>query len=391
MSVLHRIAPLLFVSSACAGAPPAQPASPPPIEVTVAEVKPQSTELSFVYAGRVTALQETEVRARVAGELVERTYTEGDKVNAGDLLFRIDPAPYDTARKRAKAELAQQHAALAQAESDERLAHKLFESGSLAPKQHDDAIATAARARAAVAAAEAGLRSSSLELGYTSVRASISGVTSIEALPHGSLVSVGTLLTRIRQVDPVYVEFAFESDELAEIRRRVDAADLRDAHLPAQVTFADGTAYEHEGVVDFVEAGLDRMTSTVHARAVFQNPKGALVPGEFVRIAIGGAVVADALVAPEKALFQTVQGQFVYVVGADNKAAVRSVTLGREVNGGWLVERGLAAGDRVITEGVIKVRPGSSVKPMSVVTETAQAAKRNTHATPSDADVKKED
>lgn len=364
---IARVALLLTgAAAACSKATPAN-VTPPPVEVTVADLSAKDVELTYTYAGRVAAVQETEVRARVSGVLVDRAYKEGDSVKAGELLFRIDAATYDSARSRASAQLQQEHATLLQAENDERVAKELFATRAISDKQHNDALAAAARARAGVSAAEASLRSSSLELGYTTVQAPISGVTSVEALPKGSLVQVGTLLTRIRQVNPVYVEFSFDTDELAEIRRYAGTNDLREAHLPARVTFSDGTRYETAGVLDFVEAGVDRKTGTIRARATFQNAKGDLIPGEFVRVTIGGAHVQNAIVIPEKSLLQTVQGQFVYVVAADNKAEIRLVSLGREVEGGWLAKSGVNAGERIITEGIIKIRPGDGVKPMTAV------------------------
>ncbi|HEX5655931.1 MAG TPA: efflux RND transporter periplasmic adaptor subunit [Polyangiales bacterium] len=368
LAVSFAICSAFTAGCSVSSASPAAPAAPPPVEVTVTTLHPRDAALSLRYVGRVAAFRDVEVRARVAGALVDRHYTEGSAVRAGELLFRIDPATYASERARADAQLEQQRATYEQAASDDKLARTLFETGTVTSKRRDDAASNLAKAKAGVSAAEAALNGSKLALGYTTVFAPISGVTSVEALPKGSLVSVGTLLTRVRTIDTVFVEFAFGTEELAEVRRLIGQSDLRAAHLPARVTFSNGETYEPSGFVDFVESGVDRTTGTVRARAIFPNPSAKLIPGDFVRISLGGAKKPGSIVVPDKALLQTVQGRFAYVVGAGDKAEIRPVTLGREVDGGWMVEKGLSDGDRVIVEGVIKIRPGTPVKAHDLVT-----------------------
>jgi membrane fusion protein (multidrug efflux system) len=356
-----------IVAGAWTGAALAQGGQMPPPEVVVVEMKPADTPLTYEYAGRISAYRNVEVRARVSGILLSRNYTEGSVVKEGDVLFRIDPAPYEAALARAKAQLEQEKATLAKNEKDLERASQLFNRKVGTEKTLDDAQAAVALSKALIAAAEAQVRTAELDLGYTTVTAPIAGTTGMIARDEGSLVGTAadnSLLTRVTQLDPAYVNFSFTDTELAHVRGLIASgkASGPSGGLKVHIQFGDGQTYDKDGTVNFTEATIDQQTGTIRARAIVPNPDLKLVPGQFVRAIVNGVTLHDALVLPQAAVMQGPQGPFVYVVDAEGTAQVRPLVLGREVKGGWLVEKGLAAGDKVVAEGVIKVRPGIKVK-----------------------------
>ncbi|EFH10519.1 efflux transporter, RND family, MFP subunit [Pseudoroseomonas cervicalis ATCC 49957] len=343
---------LLLLLAACGEAAPPE-ATPSPTKVGVVEAHPLPTPVAFEYGGRVTAVRQTQVRARVGGILLERAYTEGAQVRAGDVLFRIDPATYQAAADLAQAQVQEAEAAVQRARRDQRRTAALLRADAGSQKDRDDAISALAQAEASLAAARARLATARLELGYTTVTAPISGVTSLEAVPEGSLVSAGgdnSLLTTITQMDPVHVTFAFNGPDLAAL----SAGGVQD--LPVQVLLGrDGGP---EGRVSFTEATVDPATGTVRGRATFANTDRRLIPGQFVRIRVSGPA-RRIIRVPQAAVQQDVQGPFAYVVGPDGKAERRALRLGRTLGREWIIEDGLRPGDRVVAEGVVKVVEGA--------------------------------
>jgi len=348
---------LLLVLAACGEAAAPPEAAPAPAKVGIVEARPLPTPVAFEYGGRVMAVRQTEVRARVGGILLARAYTEGAEVQEGDILFRIDPATYQAAADLAQAQVQEADAAVQRARRDQRRAAELLRADVGSRKASDDAASALAQAEASLAAARARLASARLELGYTTVTAPISGVTSLEAVPEGSLVSAGgdsSLLTRITQMETVYVAFAFNRPDLATLSEG-GAQDL-----PAQVLLSqDGGP---TGKVSFTEATMDPTTGTVRGRATFANADRRLIPGQFVRIRVSGPM-REAIRIPQAAVQQDVQGTFAYVVGPDSKAERRAIRLGRRAGGDWIIEDGIRPGDRVIAEGVVKVAEGAPVEP----------------------------
>jgi membrane fusion protein (multidrug efflux system) len=356
-----------------------QAAAPPPPSVSTVNVAATSVPLSYEYAARISAFRQTEVRARVSGILLKRNFVEGAEVKAGDVLFLIDPAPYEAALMQAQAVLKQAQAQLNQGMREEKRNISLFDQNVGSEKSRDDAISTRELAEAAVASAEAQIQTAKLNLGYTKVTAPIEGITSLDQVSEGSLISTdSSLLTSITQLDPVYVNFSFSDAEAREIRHLIDLMKSKgqDQKLRVKLTFGDGSAYGHEGLVDFTSATVDVNTGTIQARAVIDNPDRQLIPGQFVRATVSGVTADDAIVIPEVALMQTPQGQFVYTVGKDGKAKINTVTLGQKVGSNWIVTSGLAAGEQLITEGIIKVRPGLPVQASAVDADAGTAAKK---------------
>lgn len=342
-------------------------AAPPPPNVTVSEIQAGAVPLRYQYAGRVAAFREVEVRARVSGVLQEKSFVEGATVQEGDVLFRIDPAPYEAELARAKAQLQEADAQISRTQRDAERAVTLLQRQFGTEKARDDAVAAYQLAQASVAGAKAQVKTAEINLGYTTIRAPLGGVISLRVLPEGSLVGTGadnSLLTRISQLDPVYVYFSFTDTEAAEIRRILESGEGKgpaDGKLKVKVSFGDGKAYDRQGHVDFTDSNLDLQTGTIRARAVMPNPDSKLRPGQFVRVTVEGITRQETVVIPQAAVMQGPQGQFVYAIDKENIASIRPVTIGREVDDGWIVEKGLKQGDRIVREGVIKVKPGAPV------------------------------
>jgi membrane fusion protein, multidrug efflux system len=346
-------------------------------QVTVAEVRAGKVPITYEYAARIEASREVEVRAQAGGILLRRAFNEGAPVKAGDLLFEIDPEPYEAELAVQRARLKQAEARLSQATRDASRTVRLFERGVAAEKTRDDALSEKELATAEVAAAAAQVRLAELNLGYTKVTAPIGGITGQEQVPEGGLIGTTadtSLLTRITQLDPVYVNFAVSESERSEVRALLEAqgqwetaGDLVSVHIE----FGDGTRFPEVAKIDFASAGLDPETGTMRLRAVVANPEHRLLPGQFVRAIVTGIALPDAIVVPKEAVMQGPQGQFVYTVDSEGNAEIRPVTLGRELRDGWIVQSGLNSGDRVITEGVVKVRPGA---PVAVGGDAAQGA-----------------
>ncbi len=358
-----------------AAPPPAAPAPPPP-EVGVIEVRAGEVPLDLEYAGRVIGFRDVEVRPRVGGLLLRREFEEGTRVKQGQVLFRIDPATYEVAQTRAEAGVAQAQAAVRQTEENFRRADELVRRGAGTERQRDDAEAARDQARATLAVAEAELQTARLNLSYTSVTAPVSGVTALQSPSIGTLIQPQTtLLTTITQLDPAYVSFSFTDEEgqaFRELNQR-RAKPITEKDLSVELHYGNGTTYPQMGRIDSAAQRVDPQTGTIQARAVFPNPDGALLPGQFVRVVVRGFSLPDAIVVPEQAVSQGPQGPSVFVVGESAMAQARPVRLARQVRAGWVVETGLKPGERVVVEGTIRVRPGAPVRPVPVAPPPGQA------------------
>jgi membrane fusion protein (multidrug efflux system) len=345
----------------CGKGPPQGGGMPEP-EVAVAEVTTGNVPTLLEYTGRAVGSRDVEVRARVSGILLERRYEEGSAVHEGDLLFRIDPEPYRAAAAQARAELGVEQAKLDEARRQRDRIVPLFEKNAASQRQRDEVVSQFEVAQANVEAARARLRTAGLNLSYTEVRAPIGGLTSREVRSEGSLVSAGTessLLTRIVQTDPIYVEFSVSETEAARVREAMNTAGRG---LDVRLLFDDGSEPAGGGKLSFVDTSVEQGSGTVRARAVFANGNHRLVPGQFVRVQVEGIAVHDATSLPRRAVMSGAQGSFVWVVGAGDAVELRPVRLAGESGERVLVSEGVKAGERVIVEGVLKVRPGAKVK-----------------------------
>jgi len=360
--------------------PQAMAAVPPPAEVAVATLVSADVPLPLLYAGRVTGFRVVEIRSQVGGFLLKREFTDGEAVKAGDVLFRIDPRSYEAALARAKAQEAQAQATLTQASENFTRVEGLAARQVSTQKALEDATAAREQATAALASAKADVQTAELNLEYTVIKAPIAGLTSIEASPpQGTLVQPQqTVLTRITQLDPAYVYFTTTDGELRELKEinRQRARPLTEDDVTVKLRFGNGDIYPFDGRVDISSSIVDPRTGTVQIRAVFPNDQRGLLPGQFVRVEIIGVTMPNAVLVPKTAIVQGPQGAAVYVVDANDVAQARPVQLDREVAKGWIVKSGLKAGERVVTDGVIRVRPGAKVRPVAAATAPAAGVSR---------------
>lgn len=335
-----------------------------PIPVAVKTVEPGKADVYAVYPGRVRGKREVEVRSRVEGILLKRHYNQGAFVKKGQLLFTINPEPFKATVKQRKAQLAEARANLNQAQQVWQRVSQLYEANAVSEAERDEAHAQLETAQAAVALAKANLEAAQIKLDYTTVEATLSGVTSLQEVDVGALVTQGTLLTTITQLDPVHVLFAVPAED-ALMRKKALAAigDQGGAAATRAVTLIlpSGEVYDQTGYVDFTQSTIDPGTGTVRLRAVFDNADRKLVPGRFVRVRIRLETRDNAVVIPNKAITDSQLQTRVYVVTDDNKAKPVPVELGPMVAGGRIIEEGLEPGDRVIVIGLGQVRPGAAV------------------------------
>lgn len=373
MSNVLRAAPLFLAVSLGLGACGARqgPGAPPPApEVGIVTMAPQTVDLSTELSGRTAAYRIAEVRPQVAGIVQRRLFTEGAEVSAGQTLYQIDSGPYRAAAARAEANLASSQAQLNAARLQAERSASLVESGVVSRQDNDNVQATARSAEALVAAARAGVESSRIDLGYAQVRAPISGRIGRSLVTEGALVTSeqDQPLATVAQLDPIFVDVTESSARLLRLRRDLAEGRLQrtDAeHASVRLTLEDGTTYAHEGTLKFSEVTVDEGTGSVLLRAQFPNPDRLLLPGMFVRANLQQGRSTDALLVPQAGVSRNARGEaLVMLVGADDKVVERVVQVDQVVDGQWLVTSGLAVGDRVIVEGLQKVRPGSAVRPV---------------------------
>ncbi len=349
--------------------------APPAPEVVVETVKVEALPLEFEYSARTAGFREVQVRAQVSGILQERTYLEGSQVKQGQVMFRIDPRIYQAALSRAKGALAQEQARYRQTERNLKRIRELQKKGFASESELDNAVSNFEQSKANIQAAQAEVLSKQIDLDYTTVKAPISGITSKETVSEGSLMVAGdpnaSLLSNITQLDPIYVNFAAPDSDVESVRSGLQNGSLvlpEDGKMSVTITLGDGSVYPLEGKVDFTDSLVDRGTGTVSVRAVAPNPEQHLLPGQFVRVQVKGLSLPNAMTLPERAIAQGPGGTFVFVVDEGGLARKRQVTTGHTAKGRWVIVSGVSAGERVIVEGLPKVRPDSPVK---VVAPTA--------------------
>ena len=353
----------LLGACAKAVAPPAMP----PVEVDTLEMRPGSMQLTLEHAAQLRGVREVEVRAQVSGILLKRLYREGSRVRAGDLLFRIDPAPFAAEVARARADLAVQQANVSQARRERDRILPLYAQKLASLHDRDTALATFESAEASFAGTQAALRRAQLDLSYTDVRAPISGLTSREVRSEGSLVTAGSdssLLTRIVQTDELYVDFSVPESEAEGLRAALSGADA--GKVSVRIADIEGRALAGNARIEFIAPSIGDETGTVDIRATVNNSKATLLPGQIVRASVQGVTLPGMLIIPKRAVMHGERGSYVWVVGPDRKIAMRPVTLGATAANNVVVSKGLSSGDRVVVEGILKVQPGAVVNPTAV-------------------------
>jgi membrane fusion protein (multidrug efflux system) len=337
-----------------------------PAEVTVLTVAPKTIPVTFEAVGQTEGSREVEVRARVGGILLRRFYNEGEFVKQGTLLYKIDPAPYQAALDRLKGALAQEEAQLDKATRDEARLKPLFAENAVSRKDYEDAVSARQTALARVQSARAGVSEAQLDLDYTNVAAPISGVTGRAEKSEGSLVAAGTdLLTRISQVDPIYVNYSYSENTLLRVREEIAVQQLSlppNDEFKVELKLSDGSTHAQTGKLNFNDFRVQPGTGTIQVRAVFPNPKRRLLPGQFVRVTLHGATRPNAILIPQEAARSGAKGKSVYVVNEAGKAESRPIETGEWRGDQFLVTAGLKPGERVITTGVMRLKPGAPVK-----------------------------
>jgi membrane fusion protein (multidrug efflux system) len=343
---------------ACAKGDSKAGAAPAALPVATVKVSTQKVPVSLESVGQAEGSREVEIRARVSGILEKRIYEEGSQVNAGTVMFQIDPVPFQLAVQEAKATLAQEHARSELANSDAKRLEPLAAEKAIAQRDYDTAVATAKTSTAAIASADAKLKEAELNLSYSTITAPISGITGRAERSEGSLVTAGTdsaLLTRLTQVNPIWVRFSLAEQDFSRIR-----GAERDSKV--QLVANDNTIAADNGKLNFSASTVDPRLGTVQLRAEFANPSGRWLPGQFakVRILAGNQ---SAILVPQAALLQNEQSRIVMVVGPDGKAQSRAVTIANWLGNDAIITAGLNDGDQVITDNLVKVRVGTAVQP----------------------------
>jgi membrane fusion protein (multidrug efflux system) len=356
---------------ACRGEPPVPPAMPP-VEVGVVDVAPRALSLVLEYPAQLKGVREVEVRARVSGILLERRYEEGAHVEAGEVLFRIDPDPFRAEVARVRAALAVEEANFGQARRERDRIVPLYEQNLASLRDRDNALAGFESSEASVAAARAALRTADLNLSYTEVRAPIAGLTSREVRSEGSLVTAGaesSLLTYIVQADRLYIDLAVADGDADLVRAALEGPNA--ANVGVSIADAQGRSIADMGKIEFVSPRVDDATGTIAIRAVVDNRSG-VVPGRIVRARIEGVSIENALVIPKRAVLYGAQGAFVWTVDANSQVAPTPVELGALAGNDVAVTAGLAPGVRVVVDGILKVGTGSAVNAVPTTTGTAR-------------------
>ncbi|MBK1615924.1 efflux transporter periplasmic adaptor subunit [Rubrivivax gelatinosus] len=362
--------PAAVMLAACSKQDPAQGAgqAPPPPEVGVITAAVQNVPVVTELPGRTEASRIAQVRARAAGILVERRFTEGSDVKAGQVLFRIDAAPYEASQASARAQLARAEATLAQARAQAQRYEPLVKANAISQQDYIDAVATAKAAEADVAAAQAALQTAGINLGYATVTAPISGRIGRALVTEGALVGQGevTQLATVQQIDPMYVNFTQPVADVMRLRQAIAGGKFKGAGgtVPVRVLLDDGSVYPVAGKLLFSDLTVDETTGQITLRAELPNPKGTLLPGMYVRVRLEQAQASDAILVPQQAVTRSNQGDTVLVVAPDGKFAPRQVKIASGRDGQWVVLDGLAAGDKVITDGFQKLRGATTVRPV---------------------------
>ncbi|MBX9740074.1 MAG: efflux RND transporter periplasmic adaptor subunit [Beijerinckiaceae bacterium] len=356
--------------------PQAAAPAQPPAEVGVVTTERREVQLPVTYAGRVAGYRDVEIRAQVSGILLERSYEDGAKVEQGQVLFRIDSRPYEVARDRARAQLAQAEATLRQAEENYKRIEELARKQVSSEQAFEQARATRDQAQAGVQLAQSEVKNAELNIGYSTVRAPVSGTTALQSPPVGSLIQAqSALLTTLTQLDPAYVYFSVTDTDFQNFRtlNGQRAKPINESDLEVELQYGNGATYPARGKVQVSASSVDTRTGTIQVRAIFANADGQLLPGQFVRLVVRGLSVPNSIVLPKQSISQGPQGPFVYVVGDNNVAQARPVKLGQEIAEGWIVQSGLEGGERIVVDGIIRVRPGATVKPVPWTAKSAEA------------------
>lgn len=355
----------------------AAPAAPPPTEVDVTQLQPESVRVWSQFSGRLKSVDEAMVRPEAGGRVVEVRVKDGQSVKAGDVMFVIDPRPYEAAVAKARADLASARARAEFASTEFDRAKGLIEADAIPKSIHDQRDNENRMARAAVLAAEAALRQAQINLDYTSVKAPISGRISRAEVTVGNLVQPGPsapVLTRIVSGDGIYADFEVDEQSYVRSIRRNASTQSKEQQIPVEMKIQGDAEHVYRGSIYTFDNSIDTKSGTIRARAKFDNKDGSLLPGMSVSIGIAASENNKAILVPDVAIGSDQSKKFVLVLGPENKVAYREVTLGAGMEGRHIVLSGLNTGDKVVTKGVQFVRPDATVSPKEVSVDDVRTA-----------------
>lgn len=362
-----RLAAIAFCAmavSVLSGCGAEAPEAPPPMPVEVVKAAAQDTPLYSEYIGDIRAGSEVAVYPRIGGVVLRRAFAEGSMVRAGQLLFEIEAREYVSARDAALANVAAAEAQAARANEDVARYEPLVAADAIARQVYDNAVATSKAAEAQVTATRAALNNAEITLGYGQVRAPISGRIGKASVSVGQLVAPGQVeLARISDAGRIEVYFSPSEEELLRFAR-LTPQEKAEAQTGLKLVLADGTVLPQTGTIDFADRAVDPTTGSYRLRAIFPNPGGQVLPGQFGRVQIKVQTKKGAVVVPDRAVTEQFGTYFVMVVGEDSTAEQRQVTVGTQAAGQWIIEDGLKPGEAVVVEGLAKVRPGMVVQPL---------------------------
>ena len=367
---------LAACTGAATGSDPAAPAAAmPPPEVKVVTMKPEPVLLTRELPGRTAPFQVAEVRPQVSGLIEDRLFTEGGLVKEGQPLYQLDDDTYEADVKSARATLVKAQTTLKSASLTAKRYDELVKVDAVSRQEHEDAVAALRQAEADIGVARAALDRASLVQGHARITSPIGGRIGRSTVTKGALVTANQSapLATVQQLDPIYVDLTQSSSELLQLRKELAAGRLtRTGDVPVKVLLEDGSPFQHEGRLAFSEMTVDPGTGSFALRVVVQNPDHVLMPGMYVRAILGSGSRQEAILVPQQAIARTPKGDTTaMVVGADGKVEVRPVEVGRTVGDDWLVDGGLVAGDRVVIEGLQKIRPGMKVNVVEDPTKVA--------------------
>jgi membrane fusion protein (multidrug efflux system) len=371
--VVVLLASLLVVAGCSREAPKA--ADKGPIDVTILAVERKDVPVTAIYVAQTQSSQAVNIQARVSGWLDKRVYVEGSVIKNGQVLFQMDPKPFQAQLDAAQAALERQQAAALVAQQNLARTKPLAQQNALSQKDLDDATGQAAQTSAAVEQAKAQLETAQLNLSYTTIRSPVDGVSSYAIIADGTYLSpANSQLTTVSVLTPMWINFSVSENEMERIRNEVRSGQLK---LPdggkfiVEVEMVDGNLFPYTGAITFADPSYNPTTGTFLLRATVNNPAGVLRPNQYVRVRLKGAIRPNAIVVPQRAVQQSAKGHFVWVVNKDNHAELRPVVVGEWKGEGWLIAEGLNTGDKVVVDGGIRLTQSAPVKASPYVAAAA--------------------
>ena len=352
--------------------------APPPMKVSVVKAEQTDVPVTGEWVGTLDGYVNAQIQPQASGYLIRQDYREGSQVQQGQVLFEIDPRPFEAALEQAQGQLGQAQAQLALAQINVKRDTPLAEARAIARSQLDNEVQQEAQAQAAVKTAQAAVATANLNLGFTKVRSLITGVAGQATTQVGNLVGTQSILTSVSQLDPIKVYFSISDSEYLALAKRagIESSDLLHgaSKIPLTLTLSNGDVYPHKGHVVFVDRQLNSQTGAIRIAASFPNPGDVLRPGQFGRVRAETQTLHDAILVPQVAVTEFQGQEQIYTVAANNTVHVNNVKLGPQYGESWVIEGGLPAGSLVVVDNLQKLREGAPVNPQASQTQASAAA-----------------